>query len=129
MQPKSLFILIVDNATGFAECAADILSERGCEVEVAEDGEGGLLAIEEQKPSLIIIDSNLPGIRGEKTIEIIRRKYQRLPIIGISAEDRAIQMRDAGATTFLKKPFEIPELLSTISELLPTFTNQAQGKH
>lgn len=128
MQKISSFILIVDDATSFAECAADILAARGCEVEVAEDAESGLLAVEERKPSLMIVDSNLPGIRGEKAIAVVRKKYRRLPVIGISAEDRAIQMRDAGATAFLKKPFEIPELLSVISELLPNFVNQPKDQ-
>ena len=61
--------------------------------------------------------------RGEKAVHMIREKFAMMPIIGISAEDRAIQMRDAGANVFLSKPFDFSDLLKVIEEsyLLPNY--------
>ncbi len=100
------------------ECVAEILQSYGYATELVDDAESGLLFVEEEKPSLIMIDSNLPGMRGEQAVKLIGGKRANLPIIGMSGEDWTLEMRAAGATVFLKKPFEIPDLLKTIQELL-----------
>ncbi|MGJ8697279.1 MAG: response regulator [Verrucomicrobiaceae bacterium] len=111
-------ILVVDDSTSFADCAVEIFNAMGYHAVALEDAESCLVTFGVVKPDLLIIDSNLPGMRGEKAVRDLRKKFRKLPIIGISAEDRQEAMVDAGANVFLQKPFEFPELLETVGRLL-----------
>jgi CheY-like chemotaxis protein len=88
------------------------------------DGESALEAVERQRPDLIILDVNLPGIDG---IEVCRRlkageKTRDVKVLMVTAaimdEDRARGLA-AGADGYVTKPFSPLALLKQIQEELP----------
>ena len=88
------------------------------------DGESALEAVERQRPDLILLDVNLPGIDG---IEVCRRlkandKTRGVKVLMVTAaimdEDRARGLA-AGADGYVTKPFSPLALLKQIQEELP----------
>ncbi len=80
-----------------------------------------LLQEDEAKPDLIILDLMLPGMSGYAVLETLRKANHQMPVLILSArtlaEDRTRGF-DLGADQYLMKPFELPELLSRVRNLL-----------
>jgi CheY-like chemotaxis protein len=84
----------------------------------APDAESALEILEHSPPDLILLDGNLPGMKGEEFTQHLRSGNCELPIIGISAEDRRQAMLDAGVNAFIDKPFDPPTFIDFIDQIL-----------
>ena len=89
---------------------------KGYSVIEAEDGNEALEAVNETRPSLIVIDLNMPVVDGLETIKEIRRLEapgEHVPIVAITAFD-VYGMKEAalenGCNTYLSKPLDMEEL-------------------
>jgi len=85
------------------------------------DGVAALAAAEEYCPDLIILDLMLPGIDGLEVARTLRSRELVMPILMLTARSETqdvVTGFDAGADDYLRKPFEIPELLSRVHALL-----------
>lgn len=88
---------------------------------VAKDGEQGVVLTEQNEPDLVLMDISLPVMDGYEATRTIRRKFQALPIIGLSAH--AMQgddekARAAGCTDYLTKPLDDILLLKKLKQYL-----------
>jgi CheY-like chemotaxis protein len=91
----------------------------------ASDGSEAIEAIESARPDLVLLDVMMPGTNGIAVLEHLRAhaELSEVPVIVVSAfasasdRQRAI---DAGATRFVKKPFDPEALRSLVEELLPS---------
>ena len=88
---------------------------------VAKDGAQGVELTERHKPDLVLMDISLPVMDGYEATRNIRRTFQSLPIIGLSAH--AMQGDDekakaAGCTDYLTKPVDEDLLLKKLKEYL-----------
>ena len=97
----------------------------------AENGEQGMIIAFEQRPSLILIDSHLPGLDGYRLCKILRSQEEtkNIPVALVSAgvEDEEIQQGfSSGADDFIVKPFTGYELRKKVSWLL-TKKNEAEA--
>ncbi len=87
----------------------------------ATDAETGIQLAREQRPDLIIMDIQLPGLDGLSATRIIKNDpdLQDLPVIGLSGfarnEDRE-QALDAGCSDYLTKPVELHQFLDAIAK-------------
>jgi CheY-like chemotaxis protein len=75
------------------------------------------------RPNLVLLDVMMPGGSGLSVLEHLRRspELRDTPVVVISAftaERDHLAAHDAGATSFLKKPFDPEELESLVEELL-----------
>ena len=109
-------ILIVEDETAIAELEKDYLELSGFEVEVANDGNEGLLKALEEEYDLIILDLMLPSVDG---FEICRqvREEKNTPIIMVSAKkDDIDKIRGLGlgADDYMTKPFSPSELVARV---------------
>jgi CheY-like chemotaxis protein len=103
------------------------LQSRNFETLVAYNGQQALEIAEQQKPDLILMDIQIPGIDGLETIRRLRRNPHtgQIPIIAITAlvmpGDRE-KCLEAGANRYLSKPVRFKDLEKDILALLPPLT-------
>jgi two-component system, cell cycle response regulator DivK len=88
---------------------------------VARDGAQGVALAEQNHPDLILMDISLPVMDGYDATRAIRRAYDALPIIGLSAH--AMQgddemARAAGCTDYLTKPLNEDLLFEKLKQYL-----------
>ncbi len=89
----------------------------------ARDGQNGLRLAREHLPDLILLDLQLPGLKGDAVLEELRAEpnMKRLPVLMLSADATAHsreRLLALGATEYLSKPFNIAVLLEKIDAML-----------
>lgn len=111
-------ILVVDDDPHFRELYRMALRLEGFDVSVASDGVAALRQIEQEPPSLIILDLNMPGIDGWGVLaELARYESSRnIPVIVVTASD--VVQATAQAAAILAKPIAPEELLPVIRQQL-----------
>ena len=117
-------ILIVDDAPDTLEIIQKLLSYEGYEVILASTGEEGVKKVEEEKPDVVLMDINLPGIDGTEALRRIRRINPIQSVIMLTAfatVENAIQALKEGATDFIKKPFENEHLIHIVNQSLEKY--------
>ena len=113
-------ILIVEDIELNIDLLTQILEEE-YNILVAKDGQQGVVLTEQQHPDLVLMDISLPVMDGYEATRTIRKTFQSLPIIGLSAH--AMQGDDekakaAGCTDYLPKPVDEDLLLKKLKEYL-----------
>jgi DNA-binding NarL/FixJ family response regulator len=101
-------ILLVDDVEKIRQSLRAILaaSSRFEIVGEACDGEEAVLAVARLKPSVVVMDINMPRLNGIEATAWIRRMYPHVMVVGVSAiatEDTCRLMKAAGATTVIPK--------------------------
>ncbi len=120
-------ILVVEDDATIARFVELELTHAGYEVKRAEDGLTALDMVSEAEPDLLILDLMLPNLDGLEVARQLRQAGRTFPILMLTAraETRDVVTGfDAGADDYLRKPFEIPELLSRIRVLLKRFEGE-----
>jgi len=117
-------ILIVDDDAEIVELMVDVLSRDGrFEIKTASSGYDAGIMTEQFRPDLVILDYMLPDINGNIVCQAIRRNPQlrNIRIIIVSGVVNSSEIEDllgAGAEEFIRKPFDIVELVEKISGVL-----------
>ncbi len=117
-------ILIVDDVIENIALLKFELEDDGFEVLSAQTGEDCLLVARSMpKPSLILLDINMPGMSGIDTLTLLKRDdlAQDIPVIMVSANDsdeNIIKAIDIGAHDFVKKPIDYPVLAARMRSAL-----------
>ena len=118
-------ILLVEDEPDMALIVADTLRGEGYDVVVAKDGASGLNKFTTEGADLVIADIMMPKMDGFEMARLIRRKSAELPIIFLTAKsgiDDVERGFDLGANDYLRKPFELRELIVRIKALLRSAT-------
>lgn len=114
-------ILFVEDERDLSLIVCDTLRQQGYEVAAAFDGIEGLAAYRSTGADLIVADVMMPRLDGFAMAKEIRRISADVPIIFLTAKstiDDVEEGFDIGANDYLKKPFELRELLVRIKALL-----------
>lgn len=114
-------ILVVEDDPTIGRFVELELSHIGFNVLKVTDGNAALDAVTEFEPDLILLDLMLPGIDGLEVARAVRAKGIETPVLMLTARSETqdvVTGFDAGADDYLRKPFEIPELLSRVRALL-----------
>ncbi len=121
MTEKPSKILVVEDDATIGRFVELELQHAGHEVTRFGDGEGALESFDEVGPDLVILDLMLPGIDGIEVARALRARGENVPILMLTARSQTqdvVTGFDAGADDYLRKPFEISELLSRVRALL-----------
>jgi two-component system KDP operon response regulator KdpE len=117
-------ILVVDDEPQIRRVMRSTLSAHGYVITEAKTGEEALELLRKERPDLVLLDVNMPGMGGIETCREIRRSSDA-PIIMLTvrnAERDKVQALDAGADDYVVKPFGIEELLARIRAALRRYS-------
>lgn len=121
-------ILIVDDDPGLRALVAATLELEGHSVLTAPDGTAALNIVEQYAPALILLDKSMPRMDGPGFANELRSRGFAIPIVVISGSDGGkLFARDINALSFIRKPFKVPQLLSTVTDLLSKFADDTNG--
>ncbi len=114
-------ILLVEDDRRIAQNISKGLKEEGLGVEVAFDGITGKQLALEKNFDLVLLDLNLPGIKGYDVCRQVRYYKPLLPVIMLTAygeiEDK-VEGLALGADDYIVKPFDFRELIARVSAAL-----------
>jgi CheY-like chemotaxis protein len=116
-------VLVIDDDRDLRATVEMRFRSAGFEVFQAADGEEGLALAAKVQPTAIILDVNMPGIDGFETCRRLRkgRRTRDIPVIMLTACKRVGELEEgleAGADTYLTKPFDGAELVEEIKQIV-----------
>lgn len=103
-------LLIIDDDAEFRKNVGDCLAREGYEINFAASGEEALEKVRNNRPQLILLDINLPGIDGIQTLKEIKQMDEGVfvtVITGLRDEGVARKALKLGAANVLHKPFNM----------------------
>src|SRR5512137_454705 len=128
-------ILVVDDEPQIRRVMRSALSSHGYVITDAKTGEEALESIRKERPDLVLLDVNMPGMGGIEACREMRHSFDA-PIIMLTvrnAERDKVLALDAGADDYVVKPFGMEELMARIraalrrhapGDALPAFTSR-----
>ncbi len=117
-------VLVVDYDPSIIEMFQDILGKDSrIDLRVAETGYDAGMLTEAFRPNLLILDYLLPDVNGDLVLRRLRERDEHagikvLVISGVVNQAEIQQLLDGGAVGFMRKPFDVNELLKKVNELL-----------
>lgn len=115
-------ILVIDDSPTERYFVIDLLSKKGYQVSVAENGEEGIAKAKAEKPDLILMDVVMPGLNGYQATRNLTRDEdtKNIPVIICTTKgqetDKIWGLRQ-GALDYMVKPLNPEELLQKIASL------------
>ena len=114
-------ILIVDDNPGIRSLLKELLTSKGYRVEVAQNGEEAIEKFHKCVPSIVLLDSKMPGMNGLEVAKKLKYSSPELPIIMISAysekEDIKIAQQKGLLNYCLTKPFDLNEIIDSLHNI------------
>jgi len=125
-------VLLVEDEPAQRELLAYNLESEGFDVITADNGEDGLILVDENDPDLIVLDWMMPQLSG---IEVCRRlksnsKTRQIPVIMLSAraeEVDRVRGLETGADDYVVKPYSVIELMARVKAHLRRIRAAAVG--
>ncbi len=117
-------VLVVDDDEAIVEMFVDLLERDGrFEVKTASTGYDAGILTEQFQPDVMLLDYKLPDINGTAVCRTIRANpnYEHMKIIvisGVADPDEVEELRSAGADEFIRKPFDITEVIARVADLV-----------
>ncbi len=123
-------ILFVEDEEDLSLIVADTLRGQGYEVTTASDGITGLEIFKNEAADIVVADVMMPKMDGFTMAKEIRKLAPAVPLIFLTAKSTIDDVEEGfeiGANDYLKKPFELRELLVRIKALLRRYnTNRSE---
>ncbi len=112
-------ILVLDDDKAICHVLSDFLSTQGHHVEVCHAGETAVEITQENPPDVALVDIKLPGISGIQTLKKLKSISPNTEVVMITGEgdiSSAIEALEFGAFAYIRKPFDLYDLLSTVKK-------------
>lgn len=117
MKEQEIRILVADDERAIREGCRRVLSARGYQVLLAENGEEALAILSREPAEVLLLDLKMPILGGEEVLPIVRDRHPHIPVIIITGHgtvDTAVQCMKNGAYDFITKPFQVDPFLITV---------------
>jgi DNA-binding response OmpR family regulator len=111
---------------------SDALARDGrFDIRTVNNGFGAGMLIKEFRPDLVVLDIMLPDINGKEVCHLVRNDktmddVRIICISGMVEQDKIQELRDSGADDFMKKPFDVEQLVNRTCQLLDLETATAK---
>lgn len=118
---SSIQLFFVDDDIRAGKLFRRFCQQKALAVEVFTDPLAALEAAKEKLPDLFVSDLKMPGMTGIELLEAIRQLDKEVPVIittGYSTVENAVEALRLGATDFIRKPYDMEELLHQIEQTL-----------
>jgi two-component system, NtrC family, nitrogen regulation response regulator NtrX len=121
----ALEVLVVDDEADIRDLVSGVLEDEGYAVRAAADSNQTLEAIEERRPSMVLLDVWLQGSKldGLQLLQEIKHRDPTIPVLVISGHgnlDTAVAAVKEGAVDFIEKPFEAERLIYLVDRATET---------
>jgi CheY-like chemotaxis protein len=116
-------VLIVDDNRASRDLIRAILKPVHCNIIEAVQGRDALELVQRERPDLVLLDIDMPGLSGLAVVKTIREdvSFSALPVVAVTAfameRDREIAIA-AGFTAYVTKPVRASVLRHQIEQLL-----------
>lgn len=114
-------ILLVEDDSTLSFIVQDALTREGFDVVCAPNGESGLKLFKDSNPDIIVADVMMPRMDGFEMVRLIRITAPAVPVLFLTARtalDDVVTGFEIGANDYIRKPFQILELVVRIKALL-----------
>lgn len=122
----SHYVLVVDDDTGIQALLTMALTSENYPVQVATNGAEALEAIQENPPSVMLLDMQMPVLDGCGVARRLHEQGERIPTIVMTAANARQRCDELGADGYIAKPFNIDELLDVLSRVADASASQQQ---
>ncbi len=124
-------ILIIEDEKEILKIIGRLLKSEGYNIIEAETGGHALHLAGRIKPDVVILDLNLPDYNGIRLLEELKAMDETIQVIILTAHGTQEAVRSAmelGASNFLTKPFEFPELCESVQEAFKFKNTPVKGR-
>ena len=116
-------VMVVDDSITMRKVNSRVLENHSLEVITAQDGIDAIEKLHDRVPDLMLLDIEMPRMDGYELLQHVRAdaRLRHVPIVMITSragQKHRKKARDAGANDYLTKPYQEPELVEKVSELL-----------
>nr|NIM19976.1 response regulator [Candidatus Latescibacterota bacterium]NIO02101.1 response regulator [Candidatus Latescibacterota bacterium] len=114
-------VLIVDDDAASRRLLQVRLRAMDCETVQASDGQEGLTAVQQESPSLILLDLEMPGMSGMDLLRRLRQDGVDIPVVVVTAHgsiEAAVEAMKEGAYDFIPKPVDPKHLEIVVRKVL-----------
>jgi len=132
---KEIEIVVIEDEEDILELIEYHLSKEGYTVTGFMSTENVEQFLEEETPSLMLVDRNLPGMEGSEFVAHLRKVGYDIPVIFLTAKAKESELEEgfeAGGDDYMSKPFSTKELTLRVKALLKrsgALQKQARVKH
>src|SRR5262245_60135982 len=122
-------VLVVDDELLIRKSLGKVLRAKGYQVEVASSGAEGLEKVSEVRPQVMILDMRLPDTDGISVLRQVRQLDPLIQVILITAYgdvQSAVDAMKLGACDFLRKPYEMDDIVLTVESAARTFRQASE---
>jgi two-component system nitrogen regulation response regulator GlnG len=121
MDTQPARVLIVDDDPDIGMLLSALMKEVGFISSVAHDGETALQMVPQERPDMLLVDVQMPGIDGMEVLRRVKEMDPHLPVVLITAYAKipaSVAAMRAGAFDYLAKPFNHTEVVRVVRAAL-----------
>ncbi|QKJ24026.1 response regulator transcription factor [Poseidonibacter lekithochrous] len=118
---KKIKILLLEDDTILAQTMVQILEQEDYDITLVNDGEEVMEYTYENRYDLYLFDINVPLLNGKEALKLLRDAQDNTPTFFITAlrdTNSILDGFDSGCDDYIKKPFDLDELLARIKAVL-----------
>jgi DNA-binding response OmpR family regulator len=131
---ETLSILVVEDDVAVAELIRTVLNDvSGWGATIVHDAAAAREVFRHVHIEVLVVDVNLPGISGLELLELLRKDphWDEPPVLLMSAQPEqvgvAAAVREGLVTKFLRKPFDVDELVREVHEAVAAHFSSGTG--
>ena len=119
--PLPATVYVVDDDASTRELLAWLMKRNGLEAQVFADAKSFLDAYRPERPGVLVLDINMPGMSGLDLQQSLKEQGVVLPVIFLSGGadvTKAVRAVKEGAIDFIEKPFDYQRIIALVQEAI-----------